>query len=112
MKRKTKITPTTIFTYIGGVLLTNGWDRMARTKAIEHFDLDPAETEERHHLTFDTYESGKISLHEYLTRLVFYKKRKFTEEDSENSCSASPGHFRICSHSFGLSKKITELKLP
>jgi putative hydrolase of the HAD superfamily len=72
---------TTIFTDIGGVLLTNGWDRNGRTKAIKHFNLDPVETEERHHLTFDTYESGKITLGEYLKRLVFYKKRNFTEEE-------------------------------
>jgi len=70
--------PTTLFTDIGGVLLTNGWDREGRKKAIEKFKLDPEETEERHHLTFDTYESGKISLDEYLERLVFYKKRNFT----------------------------------
>jgi putative hydrolase of the HAD superfamily len=70
---------TTIFTDIGGVLLTNGWDRIGRTKAISHFNLDPLETEERHHLTFDTYESGKITLNEYLKRLVFYRERNFTE---------------------------------
>jgi len=70
---------TTIFTDIGGVLLTNGWDRVGRTKAIQHFNLDPVETEERHHLTFDTYESGKITLSEYLKRLVFYTERNFTE---------------------------------
>jgi putative hydrolase of the HAD superfamily len=70
---------TTIFTDIGGVLLTNGWDRIGRTKAISHFNLDPLETEERHHLTFDTYESGKITLSEYLKRLVFYRERNFTE---------------------------------
>ena len=81
MKTKPGISPTTIFTDIGGVLLTNGWDRTARQNAIKHFNLDPSETEERHHLTFDTYESGKISLHEYLTRLVFYKKRNFSEEE-------------------------------
>jgi putative hydrolase of the HAD superfamily len=79
--RKSKYAPTTIFTDIGGVLLTNGWDRTARKKAIDRFKLDPAETEERHHLTFDTYESGKISLSEYLKRLVFYKRRNFTEAD-------------------------------
>jgi len=79
--RKSKYAPTTIFTDIGGVLLTNGWDRTARKKAIDRFKLDPAETEERHHLTFDTYESGKISLSEYLKRLVFYKRRSFTEQD-------------------------------
>ncbi|MEP6711913.1 MAG: HAD-IA family hydrolase [Ferruginibacter sp.] len=78
MKNKTSIT--TIFTDIGGVLLTNGWDRTARKKAIEKFSLDAAETEERHHLTFDTYEVGKLTLDEYLERLVFYKKRNFTPE--------------------------------
>lgn len=79
--KKSNQSPTTIFTDIGGVLLTNGWDRSARKKAIQQFRLDPEETEERHHLTFDTYESGKISLHEYLGRMVFYTKRNFTEED-------------------------------
>jgi putative hydrolase of the HAD superfamily len=79
--KKLKQAPSTIFTDIGGVLLTNGWDRTARKKAIERFKLDPGETEERHHLTFDTYESGKISLSEYLKRLVFYTKRNFTETD-------------------------------
>src|SRR5664279_210219 len=79
--KKIKTTPTTIFTDIGGVLLTNGWDREGRKKAIKKFKLDPLETEDRHHLTFDTYESGKISLSEYLKRLVFYTKRDFSEED-------------------------------
>ncbi|MDP4131790.1 MAG: HAD family phosphatase [Bacteroidota bacterium] len=81
MNRKKQVTPTTIFTDIGGVMLTNGWDRNGRIKAIRKFKLDPVETEERHHLTFDTYESGKISLDEYLKRLVFYKKRNFSEPD-------------------------------
>jgi putative hydrolase of the HAD superfamily len=39
---------------IGGVLLTNGWDHPARKKAAAHFELDAAEMEDRHHLTFDT----------------------------------------------------------
>jgi putative hydrolase of the HAD superfamily len=73
--------PTTIFTDIGGVLLTNGWDHVGRKKAIEKFSLDPGETEERHHLTFDTYESGKITLDEYLSRLVFYTERNFSKND-------------------------------
>ena len=78
MKRKLSIN--TIFTDIGGVLLTNGWDRGSRRKAIELFKLDPEETEERHHLTFDTYEIGKISQDEYLDRVVFYKKRSFSRQ--------------------------------
>jgi putative hydrolase of the HAD superfamily len=34
--------------------------------------------EERHHLTFDTYEEGKLTLDEYLGRVVFYQERSFT----------------------------------
>lgn len=37
-----------------------------------------ADLEDRHHLTFDTYEEGKITLEEYLDRVVFYKERPFT----------------------------------
>jgi len=69
---------TTLFTDIGGVLLTNGWDRQARKRAAEHFQLDPGELNDRHHLTYDTYESGKLSLDEYLRRIVFYEPRSFT----------------------------------
>jgi len=70
----------TIFTDIGGVLLTNGWDRGCRRKAIDIFKLDPEETEERHHLCFDTLEVGKITLDEYLSRVVFYKRRTFSRK--------------------------------
>jgi putative hydrolase of the HAD superfamily len=73
-----KLPISTLFLDIGGVLLTNGWDRQARKKAVSTFSLNAAETEERHHLTFDTYEVGKISLAEYLDRVVFYEKRSFT----------------------------------
>jgi putative hydrolase of the HAD superfamily len=76
MKKKASVN--TIFTDIGGVLLTNGWDRGCRRRAIDVFKLDPEETEERHHLCFDTLEVGKITLDEYLNRVVFYKKRSFT----------------------------------
>jgi putative hydrolase of the HAD superfamily len=79
MKDKKNIT--TIFTDIGGVLLTNGWDRGSRNAACEKFKLDSGETQERHHLTFDTYEVGKLTLDEYLERVVFYKKRTFTPQD-------------------------------
>jgi putative hydrolase of the HAD superfamily len=72
---------TTLFLDLGGVLLTNGWDHHARKRAITHFNLDEDEFEERHHLTFDTYESGKLTLDEYLGTLVFYEKRNFTKND-------------------------------
>lgn len=72
---------TTIFTDIGGVLLTDGWNREARQNAAAIFNLDLQDMEERHHLTFDTYEQGKLSLDEYLKRIVFYKKRNFTADE-------------------------------
>ena len=36
---------------------------------------------ERHHLTFDTYEEGKLSLDDYLRRVVFYRERSFSREE-------------------------------
>ena len=69
---------TCLFLDVGGVLLTNGWDHLARQRAAKNFKLDLAEMEDRHHLTFDTYEEGKLTLKEYLGRVVFYQKRPFT----------------------------------
>ena len=74
-------TISTLFLDIGGVFLTNGWDRSARKRAAEKFNLDIAEMDERHHLTFDTYEEGKLSLDEYLSRVVFYEERSFSQDD-------------------------------
>ena len=70
-----------LFLDIGGVLLTNGWDRNMRRKAAEHFNLDYDELNERHNLTFDTYEEGKLNIDEYLNMIVFYKKRSFEFND-------------------------------
>jgi putative hydrolase of the HAD superfamily len=75
---KQAIPITTLFLDIGGVLLTNGWDHQARLRAARNFKLDLAEMEDRHHLTFDTYEEGKLTLEEYLDRVVFYQKRPFS----------------------------------
>src|SRR4051812_19450474 len=71
----------TLFTDVGGVLLTNGWGNGSRKLAVEKFGLDAKEMESRHHLTFDTYEVGKITLDEYLQRVVFYAPRTFTLAD-------------------------------
>jgi putative hydrolase of the HAD superfamily len=76
---RTKIT--TLFLDIGGVLLTNGWDRTARQLAAERFQLDLADVEERHHLTYDTYEEGKLSLDDYLQRVVFCHERSFSMDE-------------------------------
>lgn len=76
MKNATPIT--TLFVDIGGVLLTNGWDHHARKRAAEHFKLEWAEMENRHRLNFATYEEGKLTLEQYLSRTVFYEDRSFT----------------------------------
>ncbi|RJP50205.1 MAG: HAD family phosphatase [Anaerolineaceae bacterium] len=67
-----------LFLDIGGVLLTNGWDHHARKRAATNFKLTLAEMEDRHHLNFATYEEGKLTLEEYLNRVIFYQKRLFT----------------------------------
>ncbi len=74
---------THLFTDLGGVLLTNGWDRALRHRTAEHFGLDAAqiaEMDERHHLTYDTYESGKMGLDAYLDRVLFFSPRAFSRE--------------------------------
>ena len=71
---------TALFLDIGGVMLTNGWDRKAREAAAKQFGLDLDDLNDRHRMTFDTYESGKLDLDEYLKRSVFYKDRSFTME--------------------------------
>ena len=76
MKDKNKIT--TLFLDIGGVLLTNGWGHDFRKLAAEKFHLDETEVEERHNIMFVTYEEGRMTLAEYLDRVVFYQERDFS----------------------------------
>ncbi|MFZ1202374.1 MAG: HAD family phosphatase [Desulfobacterales bacterium] len=71
----------TLFVDIGNVLLSNGWDRVSRKRAADKFKLDLDEMNDRHHMTFDTYEAGKTSLDEYLQRAVFYTERLFTPRE-------------------------------
>lgn len=85
---------TALFLDIGGVLLTNGWDRHAREKACETFSLDWNEVDERHHLTFDTYEEGKLTLEEYLNRVIFYKVQTFAREDFKSFMYAQSQPFQ------------------
>jgi putative hydrolase of the HAD superfamily len=67
-----------LFMDVGGVLLTNGWDHLARKRAARHFQLAWAEMEDRHRLTFETHEEGRLTFDEYLSHVVFYQKRPFT----------------------------------
>jgi putative hydrolase of the HAD superfamily len=64
-------------------LLTNGWDRHERERPAQEFGLNFEEMNEQHHLTFDTYEQGKLSLDDYLNRVVFFKDRKFSKRGNK-----------------------------
>lgn len=65
----------------GGVILTNGWDRGSRKKAVEQFHLDWEDFADRHELMLDAFETGEITLDQYLQRTVFYRPHPFTIED-------------------------------
>jgi putative hydrolase of the HAD superfamily len=69
-----------IFWDVGGVLLTNAWDRSQREAALEHFKLDEEEFADRHELVVSSFERGKIGIDEYLDRTVFYRARPFSKE--------------------------------
>ena len=72
--------PKYLFTDLGGVLLTNGWDHSSRNRAAEHFELDPHELQRRHEAVFPNYEQGFNTLEEYLQFAVFHEPRKFTSD--------------------------------
>jgi putative hydrolase of the HAD superfamily len=69
-----------IFWDLGGVLLSNAWDHNQRRQAMEEFQLDPTEFEDRHEMLASSFERGKIKLADYLERTVFYRDRPFTIE--------------------------------
>jgi len=72
---------TTLFWDIGGVILTNGWDRESRKEAAVAFHLDWEDFQDRHDLTFPAFDSGQITLNQYLDRTLFYRPRAFTREE-------------------------------
>lgn len=72
---------TALFWDMGGVSLTNGWDRDSRRKAVEKFHLDWDEFEDRHELVLNGFECGEIGLDQYLHRTVFYKERPYSREE-------------------------------
>jgi putative hydrolase of the HAD superfamily len=73
-----------IFWDVGGVLLTNAWDRSERISALEHFHLDEEEFHSRHEMLVSSFERGEISLEQYLEGTVFYCNRPFTREEFRN----------------------------
>jgi putative hydrolase of the HAD superfamily len=72
---------TALFWDVGGVILSNGWDRAARAEAAKKFGLDWEDFQDRHELASPAFEPGQITLDTYLQLTVFYRKRAFTREE-------------------------------
>jgi putative hydrolase of the HAD superfamily len=68
----------TILWDVGGVLLTNGWDRTERAAVLRQFDLESAAFEQRHELASDPWEKGLMTAEQYLLQTIFYEPRPFT----------------------------------
>ena len=65
---------------VGGVLLTNSWDRGERAAVAAELHLDPREMETRH-LDIDTaWERGGMTMAAYLDFVVFHESRAFTRD--------------------------------
>jgi putative hydrolase of the HAD superfamily len=74
---------TAIFWDVGGVLLSNAWDRAQRQLTLQHFGLgeNAREFDERHEMLISSFERGKITLDQYLKRSIFYRPRTFTPQE-------------------------------
>jgi putative hydrolase of the HAD superfamily len=87
---------TTLFWDIGGVILTNGWDRGSRREAATVFHLDWEEFQDRHELSFPALDSGHITLNEYLDRTLFHRPRSFTREEFTGFMFAQSKEYPEC----------------
>lgn len=65
---------------VGGVLLSNGWDRGHREAAAKTFDLDLNDFQDRHEMVVDLLETGRMTLDEYLITTIFHRNRPFSRE--------------------------------
>lgn len=74
-------TTTTIFFDLGGVCLSNGWDREQRRVVAGQFGFDYEAFDRRHRQVVDALERGQLSLHEYLQWTIFYEPRPFGVDD-------------------------------
>ena len=72
-----------LFWDIGGVVLTNGWDRHARADAARRFQFDHADFEARHARVVEEFDSGRMSLDAYMVETLFFRRRDFTREAFE-----------------------------
>ena len=72
---------TAIFSDVGGVLLSNGWDRDMRLTFAQKYHLDWEEFEGRHELVSMAFEVGQITLDHYLDCAIFHRPREFSKQE-------------------------------
>lgn len=65
---------------VGGVLLTNGWDRRERGAVLDRFGLDREVFEARHREAYRAWERGVVPVETYLNSTVIHEPRNFTPE--------------------------------
>lgn len=75
-----KTSTTTVFFDVGGVLLTNGWDHIARQAAAKKFNLDYGEMNDLHGYLVNAFEMGHLDFDQYLDLVVFHQPRDFSKE--------------------------------
>lgn len=73
---------------IGGVLLTNAWDGAQRASVLAEYGLAAADFEARHDTFVDDLETGRLSLDEYLERVVVDAPRAFSRVQFEEAMRA------------------------
>lgn len=72
---------TAIFFDLGGVCLSNGWDREQRRAVAEQFGFDYDTFDRRHRQVIDALERGQLSLRDYLQWTILYEARPFTIDE-------------------------------
>ncbi len=83
---------TAVFSDVGGVLLSNGWDRDMRRAFAQKYHLDGAEFEGRHELVSKAFELGQITLDHYLDCAIFHRPRDFSKQEVRDyifACSSA-----------------------
>ena len=69
---------THVFFDVGGVLGTAGWGTPCRAGAAKYFGYDLEQAERRHQSVVGPWETGAMTLDEYLDHTVFAERRPFT----------------------------------
>lgn len=70
-----------LFFDVGGVLLTNGWDRHGRRAAAEKFGYPADHIEQLHYERAEAFEKGALGLEQYLDEVVFSTDQPFSREE-------------------------------